>query len=293
MKTSSGECVLALDAGGTAIKAALVTPENELYDFFETSIAENGDAADVLNAFEAAGAAGAHFASLRGLRLRGIGVCVPGPFDYEGGVSLMTHKYGAIRGLPLRPHIAKAAPGTPVRFMHDSSAFLLGEMSLRPSLGADICAVLIGTGLGFACTKGGKLFQNESGGPGISIFRRPFRGEIAEDFVSKRGIMRTYARLGGHAAQSVKDMAELANAGDAHARQAFWESGEALCEILASILLENSFACMILGGQISKAGPLLSLPIQSKLGQMGVPCRVETAMRIDDAPLIGAARLIP
>ncbi len=293
MKTSTGECVLALDAGGTTIKAALVTPENELLDFFETPVTENGTAADILISFEAAGATGASMAAKRGLSLRGIGVGIPGPFDYKEGISLMTHKYAAIRGLPLRPYIAHATPGIPVRFMHDSSAFLLGEMAVRAAQTADICAVLIGTGLGFACTKGGSLYQNESGGPGISIFRRPFRGETAEDFVSKRGIMRAYANLGGSAAKSVKDVAEFANAGDTAARQAFWDTGEAVCEILAPILLEDHFACMILGGQIAKAGPLLSQPIQNKLDQLGVPCLVETALRIDDAPLLGAARLIP
>jgi len=293
MKMSSGECVLALDAGGTTIKASLAMPSNELVDFFETPIAESGNAADILKAFETAGTVGADFAAKRGLRLRGIGVSIPGPFDYEGGISLMTHKYGAIRGLPLRPHITKFTPGIPVRFMHDSSAFLLGEMAVRTSQGADIGAVVIGTGLGFGCVKDGTLFQNESGGPGISIFRRPFRGDTAEDFISKRGIMRTYARLGGRPVESVKGMAELANAGDATAKQAFWESGEVLCEILAQILLENDFTCMILGGQISKAGPLLSLPMQHKLDQLCIPCRVEMALRIDDAPLLGAAQLIP
>lgn len=292
MKTSSGECVLALDAGGTTIKAALVTPQHTLLDFFEIPVIENGSASGILDAFEAAGATGAAHARARDLQLRGIGVCIPGPFDYQGGISLMTHKYEAVRGLPLRPCIARSIPSLPIRFMHDSSAFLLGEMAVRPKYEKDICGVIIGTGLGFACTRNGKLFQNESGGPGISIFRRPYRGETAEEFVSKRGIMRIYVQSGGNEAESVKEMAHLARLGDDVALRAFSETGESLAEILSSILQENGFACMILGGQISKAGALLVEPVQNHLNRLNIPCHVETALHIDEAPLLGAAQLI-
>ncbi len=291
MKTSSAECVLALDAGGTAIKGALVTRENAVSDFFEIPVTENGSAEAIFGAFAAAGASGAKSAAARGLSLLGAGVCIPGPFDYKNGVSLMIHKYQAVRGMRLGPHITKAVPGLKVGFMHDSSAFLLGEMAARPYSGRDICAVLIGTGLGFACTKGGRLFENENGGPGISIFRRPFRGETAEDFVSKRGILRAYARLGGTAA-GVKEMAELARLGDGAARKAFEETGEALGNILAPILLENHFSCMILGGQIAKAGALLAAPAQRFFEKNQIPCQVEAARHTDESPLIGAAKLI-
>ncbi len=292
MKISSGKCVLALDAGGTAIKGALVSSAQVLSDFFETPIPESGSAHDILGAFEAAGATGASLAAARGLYFKGIGVCIPGPFDYKGGISLMTHKYQSIRGIPLGSYIAHAAPDLPVRFMHDSSAFLLGELAVRPRQEKDVCAVIIGTGLGFACTKNGMLFENESGGPGISIFRRPYRDETAEDFVSKRGIMRAYAMLGGSKAKSVKDIAGLASLGDEAAQAAFLKTGEALAEILAPVLRENGFDCMILGGQISKAGSLLIQPIQECLDRLNIPCRVEAALRIDEAPLIGAAQLI-
>ena len=292
MKTSKDNCVLAMDAGGTTIKAALIVKGPALLDFFETPVSESGGASAIFSAFEEAAFKGAANASARGFAPDGVGVCIPGPFDYAAGISQMTHKYKEIRGLSLRPCIQKAAPNLPVRFMHDSSAFLLGEMALRPKPEKDICAVIIGTGLGFACTRDGKLFENESGGPGISIFRRPYRGETAEEHVSKRGIMRAYERLGGVKAQSVKEMADLARLGDKAACQAFRQTGEALAEILAPILLENGFDCMILGGQIAKSGMLLAEPVQESLHERHIACLAETARNIDEAPLFGAARLI-
>lgn len=292
MKTSKDSCVLAIDAGGTTIKAALIVKGPALLDFFETPVSESGSASAVFSAFEEAALKGAAHAQSRGLELSGIGVCIPGPFDYASGTSQMVHKYQAIRGLSLRPSLRKAVPDLPVRFMHDSSAFLLGEMAMRPKQDKDICAVIIGTGLGFACTREGRLFENENGGPGISIFRRPYKGETAEDFVSKRGIMRAYAQLGGKGAQSVKEMAELARLGDKEACQAFSQTGEALAEILAPILLENGFACMILGGQIAKSGAPLLVPVQENLLKNHIACRVEAAQNIDESPLYGAALLI-
>lgn len=292
MKTSLDSCVLAMDAGGTTIKAALIVNGPEILDFFETHIPEGGSAPSIFSAFEEASNKGAAYAAARGMVLRGIGVCIPGPFDYLGGVSLMTHKYQAIRGLPLRPSIQNAVPNLPVKFMHDSSAFLLGELAMLEKQEKDVCAVIIGTGLGFACTREGRLFENENGGPGISIFRRPYKGKTAEDFVSKRGIMRSYAKLGGLKAQSVKEMAELARMGDTTACQAFQQTGEALAEILAPILLENGFECMILGGQIAKSGALLLKPIQESLLRNHIACRVVAAQSIDDAPLYGAAQQI-
>ena len=292
MKTSSADCVLALDAGGTAIKGALVTKEHAISDFFEVPVPDNGDTQAITSAFTDAGKQGAASAASRGFSLSGIGVCIPGPFDYQNGASLMDHKYLSIRGLPLSPCITKATGRLPIRYMHDSSAFLLGELTARPKPAGDLCAAIIGTGLGFACTKDGHLFENENGGPGISIFRRAFRGETAEDFISKRGILRTYARLGGHTAGTVKDIAALAFAGDTTARNTFEETGTILGEILAPILLNHHFFCMILGGQIAKAGTLLTDPVQQVLRQKQIPCYVETAKRLDESPLLGAAEQI-
>jgi glucokinase len=325
MRASTPKCVLALDAGGTSIKLGLVPfhPEGGgVLDFQELPVRSEGTAAEIAAAYGDAARAGMDCAARRGLEIVGVGVSTPGPFDYENGVSLMIHKYAAIRGMGIRAFIEAATGALPIRFVHDSSAFLLGELA-----GGDWncyrspCAAIIGTGLGFASMLAGELLRNPEGGPGISIFRRPCRDGIAEDFVSKRGIMRTYARLRGEGCDpggtgrhstvpdgsstvhegstvpdgsggpSVKEMARAAREGDEVCGRVFAETGAILAEILAPIMRERGFDCLILGGQIAKAGALLTIPVRRRLESLGTVCDVQIALHIDEAPCLGAARL--
>lgn len=80
----------------------------------------------------AAVARGAAFAAERGMELAGIGIAIPGPFDYAAGVSRMTHKFRSICGVDLRG-VLHAMPGVPadaeIRFMQDVNAALAGEIA--------------------------------------------------------------------------------------------------------------------------------------------------------------------
>ena len=44
--------------------------------------------------------------------IRGVGMAIPGPFDYEHGISRMQglNKYDAIYGIPLEPEIRERVP---------------------------------------------------------------------------------------------------------------------------------------------------------------------------------------
>lgn len=314
MKASSLECVLALDAGGTSIKLGIVpvravdggSAGSGVLDFQEVPVHSDGSAAGIEAAYGEAARIGVACAARRGFRLAGVGVSTPGPFDYENGQSLMNHKYAAIKGIGIRPFIESQTGKLPIRFIHDSSAFLLGELALGAwSLYRAPCAAIIGTGLGFAAISEGRLLRNPQGGPGISIFRTPCRGGIVEDFVSKRGIMRCYVRLsasesGDSSSEgsgscdpgglSVKEIARAAVEGNPLCIRVFEETGTILADILAPVILEHGFDCLILGGQIAKSGPLLTVPAQKRLDSLGLACAVVTARRIDEAPCLGAAR---
>ncbi|MFA6507731.1 MAG: ROK family protein [Treponemataceae bacterium] len=296
MRTSSSKsCVLALDAGGTSIKLGLVRLDafgDGVLDPSEVPVPSDGSVEEIAAAYAEAASTGKSCAEKRGLILAGVGVSTPGPFDYETGASLMTHKYAAVRGMSIRSFIERATGPLPIRFTHDSFAFLLGELAASPRPRyRNPCAVIIGTGLGFAALRDGKLLRNTQGGPAISIYRAPFRDGIAEDYVSKRGIMACYARLGGVEKTSVKEIDLAARAGDELCARVFSESGKALAEITAPVIKEGGFDCMILGGQIAKAGPLLTVPVQRRLDELGVGCAVESALQTVAAPLLGAALL--
>lgn len=310
MKLSNPECVLTLDAGGTAIKLGLVTADTlggRISELRQVPMPSEGRAAEIEAAYAQATRLGVECAMRGGLEIVGISVSTPGPFDYADGVSLMDHKCAAIKGMSVRGFIQKAAGPVPVRFIHDALAFLLGELAFDPERPhRNPCAATIGTGIGFAAMANGRLLRNSQGGPAISVYTKPYRDGTAEDYVSKRGILGCYRRHGGTGEPSVKDIADRAQNGEVLCAQVFEETGACLAEILAPVICEGGFDRLILGGQIAKSGELLASPVRRGLAGIGLLkrgdaytvddypskfCVVETARHIDEAPLFGAAQL--
>ncbi|MDW7659080.1 MAG: ROK family protein [Bacillota bacterium] len=301
LSSGSRHCILAVDAGGSVLKAALVNPQGSLIpdSVYRLPVDSAGSRDDVAGAYVTLAAQGKAIAAQLDLILDGIGVSIPGPFNYEQGFCLMTHKYQAIYKVPMRPWFEAGAGPIPVRFVHDSTAFMLGATwQGRFNVYRRICAVIIGTGLGFASMFDGRVFRNDQGGPGISIYARPFRDGTAEDYVSRRGIINRYRKLKpeafntriGQIAPDVKDIADLARSGDKAAVRVFRDTGIFLAEILHDIIKENGFEVLLLGGQIAKSAGLFLPELMAGLDDLPVPPLVWPAEAIDEAPLLGVAR---
>ncbi len=290
---NSDSLILSIDAGGTSLKAGLILNEELVKDsFMSLPIDSAGSKTSISETFCRLGEAASRKAREAGLGIRAAAVCIPGPFDYKKGCSLMTHKYKNIYGLPLGPFICKGmGREIPVKFMHDSTAFLLGSVT-RQNLAhhSRVCGVIIGTGLGFASMIDGKILESSSGGPGISIFSRPYLQKTAEDYVSKRGIIQQF-----HASsvllsdkKDVKDIADAARGGDTAAADVFAQTGVHLGKILRPILEEWHFTLLILGGAISKSSDLFLPGLRNELADL--PAEIVSCPNIDTAPLLGAAR---
>lgn len=293
MSRSNDKCILSLDAGGTTIKYALVPSSGQnLQGFGEIPVDSNGKAEEIEDSYRQAIRTALTKAKEADLVVEGIGVSTPGPFDYPSGTYLMTHKFAAMYGVSIKTVMEQEVNQIPIRFMHDSHAFLLGEIQ-NPIYASfkKPCAVMLGTGLGFALMEHGKILCNETGGPKVSIFKRPYRGSIAEEYLSKRGIMSIYEELGGKAQTTVKELDIQAHAGDELSQKVFSVTGWHAAHILAPLILEHSIDCVILGGQISKADELLTGPIKTTLRELSIDCFVGKAQTIDSAPLFGVAHL--
>ena len=305
--TTCNSCILAVDAGGTSLKAALVSENPQVGDnaglavrtFFSVPVNSDGTKEEILASYEAVGREGAAQAAKENVTISRVNVCIPGPFDFKNGMSLMKHKYQAVYEIPLGPQLTKGI-GTdcPVTFLHDSTAFLLGAIQSAPEKKDNICGVMIGTGLGFACMIDGKIQQNPSGGPAVSIYARPYLDSTSEEYVSKRGIMNRYqAKLRAAGVQTaaeadaqptVADIAAMARKGDAIAMETFADTGYHLGQILLPILKEYHFDTVLLGGAISKSADLYMPRLCEVLSEVGATA-CPTA-DIDQAPIIGAAQ---
>ena len=294
-------CILSIDAGGTSLKAALVHTDSQAggypcltrKTFFSVPVNSSGTKEDILTAYKTVVCKGAIMAADKHLRICHVALCTPGPFDYVKGCSLMKHKYQATYEIPLAPYLMEGLGyEVPCTFLHDSSAFLLGAAQIESIQKQKICGVTIGTGLGFACMIDGKIQETPSGGPSISIYARPYMDGIAEDYVSKRGIMQRY-----HAKQktsllqlTVAEIASKAREGDLTALETFADTGYHLGQILLPILRDYQFETVVLGGAISKSADLFLTQLSGILSDTGAT--IYPVSDIDLVPIVGAVQYV-
>lgn len=225
---------LLLDVGGTFIKCS---------DGRSIPVDSDGTREEIVAAFRQA-VWGAEELALRGVR-----VAIPGPFRYADGTFLMKHKFAAVYGENFADLAGIAREKC--RYVHDVVAMLLGEVT---SKSRNTALITLGTGLGFCMWIDRKVLTNEFGSPAVSIFNRPFRDGVLEDYASKRGIVGRY----GDPALSVKAIASMAFAGDEKARAVFTETGEIIGETICPILEEYRVETLLLGGQISRSWELFA-----------------------------------
>jgi glucokinase len=267
--------VMGLDVGGTGFRTALVDAGGEILagSLREESVDGAGGASGILKSL----AECIRFSSERGVSagaaVAGIGASVPGPFDYEAGISRMAHKLPAIQGLPLRERMRemyRVDGEFPILFFHDIHAFLFGEYLYGAARGfRDVFAVSIGSGLGTALLRRGRIVANRAGGPAYSLFRTPYRGRIIEDIVSRRGILRRYAELAGRDADADVDaVAARARLGDKAALAVFREMGEVLAAVLGPCVDSMRLERIVFGGRISGAFDLFAPALREGLSRL-------------------------
>lgn len=202
-------------------------------------------------------------------------VSIAGPFDYNNGISLMKHKFASLYGQSLRAPFEES--GLSVAFLHDSTAFMLGEYldgALKGAMNA--CCVMLGTGLGFAWVKDGKVCVDAEQSPALSLWNQPYLDGIAEDYVSTRAIQRYFGE-----SLTVRQIAEQARQGDERAARAFSTAGEHLSAMMRQVIPRLGCEKFALGGQISKSADLLRLHL---------PVSWSVTAHPEDAALMGACR---
>jgi glucokinase len=280
----------ALDIGGTHVAGARVSLASASVDSASrcrVSFPPGAARADLLASIVQAAVTAADGG------IAGLGVAVPGPFDYEHGISAIRHKLEPLYGVDLRRELA-ASLDLPdagrVRFINDADAFLLGEWWAGAARGhRRAVGVTLGTGLGSAFLQDGRIVD---AGPDVppegALHLVPFRGGPVEDVISRRGLL---ARYGGErdALLDVEHVAERARRGESRAGMAFREFASALSEHLTPWVAAFSPTCLVVGGAIARAWDLLNPVLEDELAGVGQLELVTQASNLEDAPLLGAA----
>ena len=154
--------------------------------------------------------------------IAGADLALPGPFDYQNGISQIQHKLRSLYGVDLKAALAARFDWQTNQFgfVNDAAAFLLGEIgagaakSFSRSIG-----ITLGTGIGCAFAVDNQIVtQSNTPGsslqvsgvpPGGEMWNLPYNGVTVEDFVSTRYLRSRYLELTGLEAD-VSDVAAIA-----------------------------------------------------------------------------------
>ncbi|MBQ6199107.1 MAG: ROK family protein [Bacteroidales bacterium] len=246
-----------LDVGGTFIKRPGLPP---------VPIASAGSREEIAGSLQKA----------LGTHAGRIGVAIPGPFDYQNGVFLMKHKFGAVYGESFAA-LCGIPEGVEVRYRHDVNAVLEGVLRMMDPEG-NTALVSIGTGLGFACAVDGKVLYAPTGSPAVSIWSKPYGNGILEDIVSARGIRNLYASMGGSENLSAAGIAKRAYDGEELAYKAFCRMGEALAQALEELTEQYRFRTILFAGGVSRALVLMEQALRDRLGDIRIAMAPEGAV---------------
>lgn len=215
-----------------------------------------------------------------------IGISMPGPFDYENGISLIIDqdKFKALYQVNVKQELALGLgiPVSNICFMNDAAAFMQGEVFAGAAKGYQrAIGLTLGTGLGSA-------FADNGIAEDMALWNSPFLSGVSEDYFSTRWFVGKYAQLTDRALGGVKELAEIANT-DPYAKQIFNEFGRGLGHFLADIIKEKAAEVVVLGGNIAQAFPLFAPHLIENLKAYHLDTEIKPALLNEQASLIGAA----
>ncbi|ANY07994.1 ROK family protein [Pseudonocardia sp. HH130630-07] len=269
MTRADDRCLIAVDVGGTTVKAALLDAGSGACLHELTVPTGVGTAGGAMGSLVAVTRRLRATASDGGRTVLAAGVVTPGTVDEHAGVVSYAANLGW-RDVPLARTLRDAL-GVPVATGHDSRAagraeYLLGGRS------ADFVLVPIGTGIAVALVRDGLPLAGVSGAAG-EFGHMPVHpdGEdcpcglrgCLEVYCSASGILRRYRARGGLLGGVPDVVGALGR--DPVARAVWGEAVDALALGLASVSMLLDPGEIVLAGGVAAAGTALVDPLQRAL----------------------------
>lgn len=296
--------VIALDVGGTGMKAALVAADGTLlHQARRPTGRERGADAVVAAILDFAGELREHGARAYGESAAAAGVVVPGIVDEAAGIAVYSANL-YWRDLPLRDLVSERLGGVPVALGHDVRAGGLAEGRIGAGNGADRFFFLpLGTGIAGAIGIDGRI---EAGAHGYAgeighIVVRPGGPECGcgqrgclEALASAGAVSRAWAAASGDPGADAASCALAVEAGDPRAIEVWREAIDALADGLVTGLTLLDPRVLIIGGGLAEAGDTLFGPlraaVEARITFQKLPLIVPAALG-DTASCLGAGLL--
>ncbi|GAA4575186.1 ROK family protein [Streptomyces griseofuscus] len=294
--------VIALDVGGTGMKAALVGDDGALLHRARRATGrERGPDAVVAGILDFAAELSAYGTEHYGPPAAA-GIAVPGIVDEEHGTAVYAANLGW-KDVPLRDLLAERL-GVPVALGHDVRTGGLAEGRIGAGRGADrFLFVPLGTGIAGAIGIDGRVesgahgFAGEIGHvvvrPGGTLCPCGQRGCL-ERYASAAAVSEAWAAAGGNPDADAADCARAVAAGDPGARRVWQEAVDALADGLVTALTLLDPRTLIIGGGLAEAGEVLFQPLRDAVRRrvtfQKLPSIVPAALG-DTAGCLGAGLL--
>ncbi|MFN3285334.1 MAG: ROK family protein [bacterium] len=299
------EPAVAVDLGGTWIRAGRVSPEGEVTQTVRAPTPQTGPKA-------VADAIAELVRRLGPLPPGRVGVAVPGPLSVREGVVFEPPNLQGWRDVPLRGMLEDRL-GRPVVLENDANAAAVGEWWRGAGRGSrHLVYVTVSTGVGGGLVLDGRLYRGatdtageighvlvDPAGPVCSCGRRGHLEGIASGPAIARWVVERIREgrpsvLPKGRPLSAREVAEAAEAGDGLAREAFERAGRYLGWAVAGLLNLLNPEVVVIGGGVAAAGRWLFEPLREAAREASFErpwgaARIVPAALGDRAGLLGAA----
>ena len=304
---------MGVDIGGTSVKLGLFETEGKLLDKWEITTRKENHGEQILPDVAASILEKLEEKKIQREAVAGVGMGIPAPVDSEGVVQQTANVGWGYK--EVTRELSELLDGMRVEAGNDANVAAMGEMWLGAGRGEkNLVMVTLGTGVGGGVIVDGHMIVGHHGAGGeighICVNREEedacgcgLHGCL-EQYASATGIAKLARKaLSGeheetvlHGEPSAKDVFDAVKAGDALATRIADEFGRYLGGALASIAVVADPAVFVIGGGVSKAGPVLIPFVEKAFREKAFFANKDTKIVLaelgNDAGICGAARLI-
>lgn len=296
----SEQFALGIDIGGTKICACIAQRDGQIL-LRDACPTPAHSAEQVLTDASALAQSLLSKAAQRGISVGMVGIGAAGQVDFRQGIiSYANDNLKGWTGTPVAARIG-AALGLPAVVENDVRAMAIGEGRCGVGRGyEDVLYVAVGTGIGGAIVSRGQLLHGAhytAGEVGYLVAGwQDGEALTIEQLASGPGIARQYhLKRAGATQPTLREIAELAAAGDALADACIRDGARLLGQVLAPAVTMLDPQVLIVGGGVPNIGPRWWDVFIETLRAFPVPTlhrvAIVQASLSNDAAMLGAAML--
>lgn len=286
---ASAAYLLAIDAGGSRIRASLADLEGNLSAAEHGEVDRPDDLASVIGEITRIALRAAAHAAGRPILAAAAGIS--GIVDAGKGRVLLSPDLPGLDGAPAA-ELLSAELHLPVAIDNDDILAAVGEASVGAARGStDVVFLSLGYGLGAGVIVGGRPLRGATSAAGAIAYFAPGR---LEERASGRAIASRYAQRAHVAATDVsaREVFELAAAGDAIAKAVVAEATSALGDLVVNVAALLDPQVIVVGGGLARSGAALFEPLAERLrSSVPFPPRLVPSQLEERAVAQGAALL--